>query len=40
MKGKRSSGSDQNLMNTRLFLTISRNRSRNMTETNPPMTVP
>ena len=33
-------GLDQNLINTRFFLTISRNKRRNMTETNPPMTVP
>lgn len=33
-------GLDQNLMNTRLFLTVSRNKRRNIAETNPPMTVP
>ena len=33
-------GLDQNFMNTRLFLTISRNRRRNKAETNPPMIVP
>jgi len=33
-------GLNQNLRNTRLFLTIRRNRRRNRTETIPPMTVP
>ena len=33
-------GLDQNLMNTRLFLTISRKRRRTRTETTPPMIVP